>query len=97
MPKEELLEGNTLTAKLEGVPNWKNKDNGIETELTAADFVSAVGVVNAIAVHAERLNHHPDVKIYGYNKIWVRLTTHDSGGLTRLDFELAKLIDGISM
>jgi 4a-hydroxytetrahydrobiopterin dehydratase len=65
----------------------------IVRELHAANWPAAVGIVNAIAIVAETMDHHPDILLYGWNKIRVTLTTHDQGGLTELDFKLADKID----
>jgi 4a-hydroxytetrahydrobiopterin dehydratase len=52
-----------------------------------------VGLLNAIAVVAEAMDHHPDMLLYGWNKLRVMLSTHDRGGITALDIELAKRIE----
>ena len=52
--------------------------------------------VAKVAVHAEVMNHHPDIEL-SYGKVKVKLSTHDAKGLTTLDFELAKRIDGIQL
>jgi 4a-hydroxytetrahydrobiopterin dehydratase len=60
------------------------------------NFAEAVGKVNAIAILAEAADHHPDILIYGWNKIRVTLSTHDAGGLSDKDFELAAKIEEIA-
>jgi 4a-hydroxytetrahydrobiopterin dehydratase len=52
-------------------------------------------VVNAIALLAETMDHHPDLFVYGWNKLRITLSTHDQGGLTILDIQLAKKIDAL--
>jgi 4a-hydroxytetrahydrobiopterin dehydratase len=59
------------------------------------DFVGAMVFVKAIALHAEDVQHHPDIDIR-WNKVTLTLTTHDAGGLTLMDFEVARQADGIS-
>ena len=54
-------------------------------------FVEAIAFVNQIVEPAEAAGHHPDLEI-SYNKVTVRLTTHDAGGLTSKDFDLAQII-----
>lgn len=57
------------------------------------DFNAAISFVNRFANIANEHNHHPDIKVYDYRRVMVSTTTHDSNGLTRKDFELAKAID----
>jgi 4a-hydroxytetrahydrobiopterin dehydratase len=58
------------------------------------DFVQSLRFVNRVARHAESMNHHPDILIQ-YNKVRLVLTTHDKGGLTMKDFNLARKINRI--
>ena len=58
------------------------------------DFVTAFSFMTSIALLAEQINHHPDWSNV-YNKVTIKLSTHDVGGLSERDFELAKLIDNI--
>ncbi len=51
--------------------------------------------VNRVADEAEEANRHPDVLIYGWNKVRLSLTNHSAGGLTAADFTMAKRIDGL--
>lgn len=57
------------------------------------DFPEAFSFMARVALFAERMNHHPDWRNV-YNRVEVKLTTHDAGGLTQLDFGLAQAIDG---
>lgn len=84
----------TLDANLEQVPEWSLSGEALQRTFGFDDFVSAMRFVNAVAQLAERLGHHPDILIR-YNKVTCTLTTHDAGGLTALDFDAAKAIDGI--
>jgi 4a-hydroxytetrahydrobiopterin dehydratase len=68
----------------------------IVREIIAPNFLAAVGLINAIALAAEKLDHHPDILLYGWNKLRISSTTHDRGGLTELDFKLAREIDAIA-
>lgn len=58
------------------------------------DFVEAMKFVNELADLAEAANHHPDIAI-SWNTVTLRLATHDAGGLTQLDLDLAAQIDGL--
>jgi 4a-hydroxytetrahydrobiopterin dehydratase len=62
--------------------------------VTLKDFVAAMAWVNGVAALAEDRNHHPDIAI-SWNKVTLRLTTHDAGGLTALDLDLAGAVDAL--
>lgn len=95
MGRPELLSEVEIQENLKDIPLWKQNENTIVREFVTPDFVSAMGFVNAIAIIAEAMDHHPDILIYGWNKIRIATSTHDRGGLTKLDFELAKKIDNL--
>ena len=58
-------------------------------------FADALAYVNAVGALAEEMNHHPDIDIR-WNRVTLRLSTHDAGGLTQADLELARRIDALS-
>jgi 4a-hydroxytetrahydrobiopterin dehydratase len=97
MANRELLSEEDIQDHLAQLPNWQRVDNTIVREKVASNFVSIIGLVNAIAIYAEQLDHHPDLLIYGWNKLRITLSTHDIGGLTEKDFELARKIEEIAM
>lgn len=97
MKRPDLLTEDQINIKLDDFPLWERRDNMIIRELVAQNFSAAVGTVNSIAIFAEVLDHHPDILLYAWNKIKISVTTHDKGGLTDLDFELAKKIDSLKM
>jgi 4a-hydroxytetrahydrobiopterin dehydratase len=82
-----------ILAKLENLPGWKYNDNEIGKDYTFSDFVAAFAFLTKVALLSERAGHHPDWS-GGYNKVSIRLTTHDKGGVTEKDFNLAGEIDG---
>ncbi len=71
---------------------WTFQDDGIEKTYEFRDFISAFSFMTRVAIEAEKMNHHPEWSNV-YNKVMIRLTTHDAGGLTDLDFKLAEIID----
>lgn len=77
---------------LEDVPLWQLVDGHIERRFVFETFVESIGFVNRVAVVAEEMGHHPDIDIR-YTSVKFVLMTHDAGGLTTKDFELAKRID----
>ena len=72
--------------------DWKYNDNGIEKEFQFLNFVKAFEFMTQVAVVAEEQKHHPEWTNV-YNKLQVRLTTHDLGGVTDKDFDLALAIE----
>jgi 4a-hydroxytetrahydrobiopterin dehydratase len=97
MPSRELLSVQDIEIALELVPLWVLEDKRIEREFVCSDFISVIGLVNAVAILSEAQNHHPDLTIYGWNKLRISITTFDRGGLTNQDFTLAKKIDKINI
>jgi len=83
-----------ITERLQTRENWAIQDGAICRTFTFGDFVGAIGFVNAVAEAAEAEAHHPDIEIR-YNKVSLRLTTHDAGGLTERDFALAATVDAL--
>jgi len=96
MPRPKKLSSEAIAEYLAQHSAWIQNDNAIEREFKAANFASALGFVSAVGVLAETADHHPDILIYGWNKIKITLSTHDQGGLTELDFALAAKIDELS-
>jgi len=74
------------------LPEWSRKGSVITRTYEFRDFGTAMVFVTAVAKLADRANHHPDIDIR-YNKVTLALTTHDEGGLTEKDFELAGRFD----
>ena len=72
--------------------DWSLEGNSIVKDYTFENFSEALNFVNKIAEIAEKHNHHPDILI-SYNLVRLVLTTHSAGGLTKLDFDVAKEID----
>jgi len=96
MPRPPRLSEEDIKIYLSRLPKWKRKGDTLEREIVASNFPAIVGILNAIAVLAESLDHHPDLLIYGWNKLRVTLSTHDQGGLTELDFKLAEKIESLN-
>ena len=72
---------------------WKEKENHLERAFVFEDFVAAFGFMSRAALICERMNHHP-TWTNTYNKVEVRLTTHDAGNrVTKKDRLLAKAMD----
>ena len=80
--------------KIESLKDWDYYDNALNTDFEFDNFKDCMSAMNRIAFECEALNHHPDWKNV-YNKLEIRLTTHDAGGVTDLDFKLANSINQI--
>ena len=74
--------------RLGDVPGWTIDNGELVRTFTFSDFVAAFGFMASAALVAEKMNHHPDWSNV-YNRVSVRLTTHEVDGLSKLDFELA--------
>jgi len=88
----KLLTEKEATAKLKTIPGWERHGQEISRLYTFSGFVAAMAFVNHVADLAETMDHHPDILIQ-YRKVKLTLSTHSAGGLTDLDFTLAKKID----
>ena len=89
-----ILGKDELREKLNLLPEWKEEHGEIVRSAEFPDFVAAMGFVNAVAAKAEAAGHHPDIDIR-YNKVRLALVSHDAGGLTQRDFDLAEAIDAL--
>jgi 4a-hydroxytetrahydrobiopterin dehydratase len=84
------LSGEEIAKEMATLEGWRLEQPAITRLFQFKDFLAAIKFVNAVAKDAEKANHHPDIDIR-WNKVILRLTTHDSGGLTKKDFALARV------
>lgn len=91
----ELLDDAARTEALSAVPQWQLVGDGIERAFAFGSFSVAFGFMAAVAVKAEKMGHHPEWSNV-YDRVQVRLTTHDVGGLSRFDVELAQFMDDLA-
>ncbi len=82
-----------LNENLEGTA-WVIEDNKLHKEFMFGNFIQAFGFMTQVAIIAESMNHHPEW-FNVYKKVIVDLTTHEAGGITELDFELASKMANI--
>ncbi len=82
----------TAVEKLKELPGWAFENDGIEKKFVFNNFIQAMGFINQLALYAEKANHHAEI-FNVYNKVNIRLSTHDAGGVTDKDFHLAQQID----
>jgi 4a-hydroxytetrahydrobiopterin dehydratase len=71
---------------------WIEQDGCLVREFQTPDFITAFRIVTAVVEPSEAMNHHPDI-LFGWGHVRITLTTHDAGGITEKDQQLAKLID----
>ena len=76
------------------LPGWSRRTNVISKTFSLPTFPAGIAFIGRIADAAESAQHHPDIDIR-YTKITIALSTHDSGGLTQKDIDLAKAIEGM--
>ncbi len=87
-----LLSPDQIARLLDELPGWQLLNGTLHRELRFADFNAAFGFMARVALVAESLGHHPEWSNV-WNRVTIDLTTHDAGGLTELDEQLARRID----
>ena len=90
----ELLSDDEITSRMKKVPEWELEDAVITRSIEFDEFMEGIDFVDGVAEIAEEAQHHPDIDIR-WCTINLKLTTHDQGGLTEADFELAQRIDNL--
>ncbi len=89
-----ILDSDTRTQFLADHPDWDLDGEVLRRIFVLTDFNAAMGFVVRVGLLAETADHHPDIDIR-WNKVSIGLTTHDSGGLTAKDTDLAAAIDAL--
>lgn len=88
------LSESEISTHLASVPSWRVEKGELVRTYTFRDFRGSLAFVNKVGDLAEQAGHHPDIDIR-YNKVRLALVTHDNGGLTDKDFQLASAADTI--
>ena len=83
-----------ILSRLKDLEGWEYEDNATHTTFEFDDFKDAFSVMTRIAFEVEKINHHPDWSNV-YNTLQISLSTHDAGGVTEKDFQLATIINGL--
>jgi len=73
-------------------PDWDLVSGKLHREIVFSNFAAAFGFMSEIAIHAEAMNHHPEWSNV-YSRVTIDLVTHDAGGITKFDLNLARKID----
>ena len=90
----EKLSPQDVERRLGELDGWTVENGKLHRDLQFADFVQAFGFMARVALLAEAANHHPEW-FNVYNRVSIDLSTHDAGGISRYDFELAEKINGL--
>ncbi len=88
LPNEEIQK------ELKNLSGWALVDGKLHKEFQFDDFNQAFGFMTRAAMHIEKMNHHPEW-FNVYNKLTIDLTTHDAGGITENDVNLAKTLNSL--
>jgi 4a-hydroxytetrahydrobiopterin dehydratase len=96
MAKPTKLSKRKIEIGLAKLSGWKRDHAALTKEFTLSSFAGAARFIAKIVPIANRMDHHPDLQLYRYKRVKIILTTHDAGGITRKDFELAAKIDALA-
>lgn len=92
MPQK--LTDSQIQEKLPSIAGWTVENGKLHRELKFDNFIEAFGFMSKVAIHAEKMNHHPEW-FNVYNTVKIDLATHDVGGISELDFQLAETINSL--
>lgn len=90
--ERKILDADQLTAAVAGLQSWKGDSDWLKRRYEFANFAEALAFVNRVGELAEAADHHPDIT-FGWGYAEIALTTHDRGGVTDVDVNLATQID----
>jgi 4a-hydroxytetrahydrobiopterin dehydratase len=96
MAKPTKLSKPKIKQGLTKLSGWKRNRNTLTKEFTLGSFTGAARFIASIAPVANRMDHHPDLQLYRYKRVKIMLTTHDAGGITQKDLDLAAKIDKLA-
>lgn len=95
MPSDRGMSHAEILSALENLPGWTYNEGKLHKQFTFRDFAFAFGFMAAAAPTIEKRDHHPEWTNV-YNKVTVDLVTHDAGGITKRDVDLAALLEDIA-
>ena len=95
MAEHRKLTEEEIAGGLESRPGWTVADGKLHRELRFTDFSAAFGFMTSVALAAEKRDHHPEW-FNVYNRVVIDLSTHDVGGISQKDFDLAEVIDSLA-
>ncbi len=89
------LSSEQISEELKNLPGWSIKDEKLHKDFEFESFNQAFGFMTRAAMEIEKMNHHPEW-FNVYNKLTVDLMTHDAGGITENDIQLAKILNSLA-
>jgi len=87
------LNQDQISSNLLKLCGWSYENGAISKPFQFKDFIEALSFVNAIGLESEKMDHHPDILMFAWNKVKITISTHDAGGVTEKDFSLAQKIE----
>ena len=87
------LNQDQISSNLSNFSGWNFENNSISKQFQFKDFIEALSFVNAVGLESEKMDHHPDILMFAWNKVKITISTHSAGGVTDKDFLLAKKIE----
>lgn len=91
----QALNESDVIGRLAEIDRWDFANNSLIKTFQLKDFAYCIAFIVKIGIEAEKLDHHPDILLHGWNKVKLTLSTHSAGGVTENDFKLAHKIDQI--
>jgi len=91
----EPMSAEELGRELADLPGWEAEGNQLAKTFTFRGFEEAVSFIIRVAMHAEQMQHHPKI-VCEFNRVTLSLSTHDAGGITVKDFDMARFADQVA-
>ena len=92
MPRPTRLSDLDVQRALGTLPGWSRRGDALVKTYAFARFADGIRFVDAVAIAADEMDHHPDIDIR-YTKVTIALSTHSAGGITQLDLDLAQRVE----
>ena len=93
--ERKLLTSDEIVEALKQVTGWREEDGHLKKRFTFENFAASLAFVNQVGAVAEAADHHPDIN-FGWGYAEFAITTHDRGGITDVDLDLAANIDAVT-
>lgn len=93
--ERKKLDVDQIAERMWMIPGWSSVEGSLKKRFEFANFAQSLDFVNRVSAAAEAADHHPDIK-FGWGFAEFEITTHDRGGITDFDFDLAAKIDGLA-
>ncbi len=89
-----VLSDAEIQQRLASVPGWRHEGGMLVRTLDCGDFVGSMARLTQVALIAQAQDHHPDLEL-SWDKLTIRVATHDQGGITEKDFRLASAVEAL--